>query len=230
MLRHPVDGTLTSHLSLRFLREQVSHSGRFRETIASGGLQDDPDRCLDVHFVSGRDEYRFYIISCPDDGANNATLIDERRTAPSGGAGLLVLANKSAFGAADGWHVKQQANVARQTKPPRVSQSLPVAYHNVRRYRKVLKKSNKKWDFSEAEEAGDVGEGGFPLLREREDLFPGGILLDHNSGKQRVIPFGIGKVSPRDVSVCDRERGKANLPRQFSLNANRFLIRHVERM
>jgi hypothetical protein len=49
----------------------MGNSRRFREAIASAGLQYDGDRGLDIHFMSGRNKYGFDLISCPENGAHD---------------------------------------------------------------------------------------------------------------------------------------------------------------
>jgi hypothetical protein len=91
--------------------------------------------------------------------------------------------------------------VAGQSEPSRMSQSLAIAYQNIRGNGKVLKNLKKERGLPEAEKAGDVGEGRSLLRGARENSLAGREFVKHDSGKESVVAPGIRDVRSRDVPV-----------------------------
>jgi len=64
---------------------------------------------------------------------DNLAFMDQRRSRPAPTAKPLVLADENTFRATDGRHIQQPTNVARDTEPARMRQSMAVNHHHVGR-------------------------------------------------------------------------------------------------
>ena len=84
--------------------------------------------------------------------------IDQNRRTSGSPPRLFVLADEKRFGDADRWHVQQHAQVTSQSEPPRMRIPLSIAENQVGVNLQRLKGRQRRWNFAETEQSGNIGE------------------------------------------------------------------------
>src|SRR3970282_1135797 len=127
----PCIATSAGDIPAQSIDQQMGLAGRLRHAVAPVPFEYNVARLLSAHPVAGRDVDRFDPVSRAQDDADLLTPIDEHpKTSPFLGR-LLVLADQDALGAPDRGQIKQEAQVAGESKAARVGDPLSVTQQEI---------------------------------------------------------------------------------------------------
>jgi hypothetical protein len=123
---------------------------RTAERVMDDGRQ--PDAMADG------DEYASRSRAGADDCTDRFATVAERRPVATIGAGLVALADKPGLGHSNRGHPRQKADMAGETKTPRMRQALTVDEHEVRCCTEMLDRRERSRRFVERQVSWPVGE------------------------------------------------------------------------
>ena len=111
-----------------------------------------------VDEMSGADKHRFYRVAGSKHGTDALALKGQRRLATPLVARLFELADKTRFGTADRRNIAQHAEMACQTKPSRMCNTLAIAQQHIIVAANPSKYRLQCGDLAKRQKPGNIGE------------------------------------------------------------------------
>lgn len=139
--------------------QPVGKPGRFREAITSGAGQDQLFRAPQVHFMADTDKDRFDIGSGADNTADALIFSKQWTDRAPGQSRFLELADKSAFGAANGWQAGEHADMAGDSETARMGDALTITEQDIRNTFQLAQGGDQGRGLTEGKQAWDIGKG-----------------------------------------------------------------------
>ena len=143
-------------------RQAVGQAGWLRQAVPVEGGADRGDGGLEIDPVADGDEERAAAGLGAHDGADDLTLVLERRPVAGQWPGLGEAAEQARLGDTDGGEIQEHPQVAGEAEAPGMGQALAVDHDEIRRLAEHGQGRQGYRDLAEGEKARAVGKGRGP--------------------------------------------------------------------
>ena len=116
-------------------------------------------------------------------------------------SGFPCRADQYRLAAADGRDIEHDAQMTRQSKPPRMRDTMPVNGDQIGRRFQFPQGLYDRWKLSERKQAGDIcAAQRFPGRSKFNHWKRSLGIQDHSGGKLQIAPFVVGHIDTRNIS------------------------------
>ena len=149
--------------------------------------------------MTDRHVNRSNVVLRPQHSANQFVAIQERHRRTPTGVGLLMHSDQASLCAADGWKIKQQAEVAGYAEAPRMSDPMPVTDDEIGRLLELCKCLENGGKLTERKETRNIRERRFSFGGSDLDLAQRRRVQNSDGRDDTVALIGVSHV---DAGHC----------------------------
>ena len=163
------------------------------------------------------------------DRSDSTPFKDKRNVLPPAVSHFPVAADQPSLPAADRGHIQKQPQVRSQPESPRVGDALSVEDDQVGIVLQAGKRLQKDRSLPEAQQSGDIGEGGFFNGISFFNRFQPRIGQQHHGGKKEIAASPVGNIRAGNQSGGRpvRPAPKDQLPAEVPLNGDGFGVSDI---